>query len=59
MALYDMSGKKVKTFYDGFIKEGRHCAFWDGTSDASTRLLPGIYLCYVNGALAQKVLVRR
>jgi hypothetical protein len=43
LAAYDAAGKLVRTFTNERMPAGPHAMFWDGRSDAGTKLNSGIY----------------
>ncbi len=43
VTIYDMLGKKVKTFAPGMQPAGPHGMLWDGTNDAGKRVAAGVY----------------
>ena len=43
IAIYDVSGRLVKTLVDGSMKAGRHEVGWNGTSNAGTGVPSGLY----------------
>jgi hypothetical protein len=44
LAVYDLTGRKVKTLAQGPLSDGTHHFTWDGTSDAGEKVSSGIYL---------------
>jgi hypothetical protein len=44
LAVYDVSGKRVRTLVDGTVSAGRHSAFWDGRDDDGRPAGSGVYL---------------
>lgn len=43
LELFDVSGRRVRTFVNGRLEAGGHSARWDGRSDAGHRLHAGVY----------------
>jgi hypothetical protein len=43
VALFNLSGRRVRTLERGFFEAGHRMATWDGTDDAGARVNPGIY----------------
>jgi len=41
--IYDVVGRRVKTFGGKYLGAGMVSYFWDGTSDEGTRVSSGIY----------------
>ena len=48
VAVYDLTGRKVKTLASGSLEPGIHRLTWDGSNDAGHRVASGIY--YVRAA---------
>lgn len=44
LALYDVTGQKVRTFVDGSIQPGYHLVLWTGEDDIGRQLPQGVYL---------------
>ncbi|TET21641.1 MAG: hypothetical protein E3J71_08920 [Candidatus Stahlbacteria bacterium] len=44
LALYDVTGQKVRTFVDGSIQPGYHFVLWSGEDDLGRPLPQGVYL---------------
>jgi hypothetical protein len=44
LALYDVTGQKVRTFVDGSIQPGYHFVLWSGEDDLGRALPQGVYL---------------
>lgn len=44
LSIHDLAGRSVRFLERGAFGAGRHRATWDGTSEAGTRLAPGVYL---------------
>jgi flagellar hook assembly protein FlgD len=47
LAVYDISGRVVRTLADGMAQAGVHTAVWDGRDDAGRSVPSGIYLLRV------------
>jgi hypothetical protein len=45
VAIYDVSGRLVRTLIDGTATPGADTATWDGTDRSGTRVSSGVYLC--------------
>ena len=43
IAVFDPSGKKVKTLFEGKLDEGKHSIYWEGTDNTGTHLPAGTY----------------
>ena len=43
IVVFDLQGRAVRTIFHGSRGPGRYRAEWSGTSDAGTRVPPGIY----------------
>ncbi len=44
LAIYDVTGRRVRGLVQGALPAGRHQAFWDGRSDSGLLAAPGVYL---------------
>ncbi len=44
VAIYDLSGRRVRTLVDGFVAAGEHEVAWNGCDHAGRRLAAGVYL---------------
>jgi hypothetical protein len=44
LAIYDITGRRIRTLVSGIQSAGPHQATWDGFDDAGRRPQPGIYL---------------
>jgi len=44
LAVYDVSGRRVKTLASDVRSAGRHSAIWDGTDDRGNEVPSGVYL---------------
>ncbi|MBN1504113.1 MAG: T9SS type A sorting domain-containing protein [Candidatus Eisenbacteria bacterium] len=45
LAVYDVSGRLVKTLYHGVLDQGKHKATWDGRNNAGRVVSSGVYFC--------------
>jgi hypothetical protein len=43
LAVYDVSGRLVRSVYDGVAAPGEHSAKWDGRDDFGSNVSPGVY----------------
>ena len=43
LAIYDVSGRRIRTLVDGWREAASHTAIWDGTTDAGQRAASGTY----------------
>jgi subtilisin-like proprotein convertase family protein len=43
LALYDISGRRVRTLVDRRVAAGEHHIVWDGKNDRGARVAPGVY----------------
>ena len=43
LAVFDVSGRRVRTLVDEVLPAGAHSASWNGTSQAGSELPPGVY----------------
>ncbi|MEO0072875.1 MAG: FlgD immunoglobulin-like domain containing protein, partial [candidate division WOR-3 bacterium] len=60
LAIYDASGRLVKTLVKGLIQPGRHTVKWDGTDEYGKKVNPGIYfytLQTAQGKIARKLVI--
>jgi hypothetical protein len=60
--IYNFTGQKVKTLYDGNISSGRHDFTWNGTDDNNDLLPAGVYFCRMikdDNTYSQKILINR
>ncbi|MGD8396808.1 MAG: C25 family cysteine peptidase, partial [Candidatus Eiseniibacteriota bacterium] len=44
LAIYDVTGRRVRTLIDGAVGSGRHVAVWDGRTDRGPGAASGVYL---------------
>lgn len=62
VALFDITGRKVRSLLDGDVTAGPHALTWDGRDDDGRRVAPGIYFVrYGAGraALSRKIIMAR
>lgn len=54
--VFDIAGKKVRTFTEAEFSSGLHRIFWDGKDDAGLEIPSGVYVArfFVNGAIFQE-----
>jgi len=45
LRVYDVSGRLVRTLWDGARPRGRHAIPWNGLDDHGTPVASGVYLC--------------
>lgn len=50
LAIYDVSGRCIRTLLDGAPGCGIHSIVWDGTDDRGRRVTVGVYLCCLEEA---------
>ena len=43
LAVFDASGRRVRTLVDGWVAAGAHSVRWDGSGDSGARLGAGVY----------------
>jgi flagellar hook assembly protein FlgD len=53
--LFDVNGTLVKTVVNGHRERGIHFYGWDGTDGRGKQVRPGVYFCYLNGIMQNKV----
>ncbi|MFN2371217.1 MAG: FlgD immunoglobulin-like domain containing protein, partial [Candidatus Krumholzibacteriia bacterium] len=62
LAIYDLSGRLVRTLLEGWCPAGPHSLSWDGTGSSGQAVASGTYLLHletsVGGASAKLMLVR-
>lgn len=62
LAVYNVTGQKVKTLVDGYMNAGVHIIRWDGTNDRGEVVSSGIYFYRVvaeGNAVTKKMVVMR
>jgi hypothetical protein len=62
LALYDITGRLVKTFVNGEVEPGTKTIIWDGVADDNKVCASGVYLCYLeteHGSLVRKFVLAR
>jgi flagellar hook assembly protein FlgD len=57
LAVYDLSGRRVRTLVDGPIPAGSHEAFWNGMSDSGNPAPAGVY--FYRLAVGRETAVRK
>lgn len=50
LAVFDVSGRRLRSLVDGALAPGRYAFTWDGRSDAGGRVAPGVYVARLSGA---------
>ena len=61
-SIYDISGHRVKTIYQGNIEEGKYKFSWEGTDEKGIRMKNGIYIYKIkshNGCASGKLIMHR
>ncbi|HYM81372.1 MAG TPA: FlgD immunoglobulin-like domain containing protein [Candidatus Limnocylindria bacterium] len=43
LAIVDATGRRVRTLHEGMLPPGEHTRRWDGTTDRSGDVAPGVY----------------
>ncbi len=60
--IYDVSGKSVKSIYNGNQKAGTYTKYWEGTTNKNTKVPCGVYFCRIEtnnfNSVAKLVLVK-
>ncbi|USN53967.1 MAG: T9SS type A sorting domain-containing protein [Candidatus Nomurabacteria bacterium] len=62
MAIYDVTGRRVRTLVSGEMQSGPQVAIWDGRDDSGKALANGIYWCQIqckNNRATKKLAVIR
>jgi hypothetical protein len=61
LAVYDLAGKRVKTFVSGVEPAGQKQLYWDRDDDLGRKVACGVYFCRfeADGASASRKLVIR
>ena len=49
LAVYDLSGRKVRSLVEGKMDAGEHETVWDGKDEANRKVASGIYFCCLKG----------
>ncbi len=57
LAVFDLSGRRVATLWDGPLSAGEHCVAWDGSDGHGRRAASGVYLALLEAA-GEKATVR-
>ena len=45
IGVYDVTGRRVREAFRGWVESGRHAARWDGRDEGGARVGPGVYFC--------------
>ena len=62
LAVYNVTGQKVKTLVDGYMNAGVHMIRWDGTNDRGEVVSSGVYLYRVvaeGNAVTKKMILMK
>jgi len=62
LEVFDASGRRVRTLFQGSVVAGRHDVDWDGRDETGAAVPSGIYWARVGGgsdAMAQRLIVVR
>lgn len=62
LSVYDITGRKVKSFINGNFEQGCYKVNWDGTDDAGRKLPEGVYFIRLDNQTevkTQKVIIIR
>ncbi|MBI3111013.1 MAG: T9SS type A sorting domain-containing protein [Ignavibacteriales bacterium] len=62
LVLYDMLGRQVRTFEDGYRTAGKYSMIWDGTNGTGSPVSTGLYLLRLqagNTMLTHKLLLTK
>ncbi len=51
--IFSVSGRRVRSLFDGTVTSGRHQVFWDGRDDAGKRVASGTYYSKLTAAGVQ------
>jgi flagellar hook assembly protein FlgD len=60
--LYDIAGRLVKTFVDGYQTPGVRTVIWDGRTNNNDHSASGVYFCHLeteHGSLVRKIVYTR
>jgi flagellar hook assembly protein FlgD len=49
LAVYDVTGRLVKTLYSGYLPEGAHTFRWDGKENTGLQVRSGVYFVRFEG----------
>jgi len=55
--IYNISGQRLRTIFEGNLKAGFHTVIWDGKDDTGRRVSPGVYFVTLN--TLEKILTRK
>ncbi len=50
LEIFDLSGRRVRSLWQGSVAAGRHAFVWDGRDAEGTRVAAGVYVARVAGA---------
>ncbi len=50
LVIYDVTGRRVRTFLDGYREAGAHTVMWDGTNDRGEAAASGVYFYRLKAA---------
>jgi len=62
LAVYDVSGRRVRRLFDGTLREGDHRMFWNGQGDNGQGVPAGVYYIHAvsdAGVIAKQVVLLR
>ncbi len=62
LAVYDISGRLVKTFANGEVEPGPKTVIWNGLADDNKECASGVYLCYLetdHGSVVRKLVLTK
>lgn len=48
LRIFDITGRLVRTLFNGELAAGDHASLWNGTDDAGQRVASGIYFYRLN-----------
>lgn len=54
IAVYDVSGRLVRTLRDGVMDAGYHAVQWNGLSDRGTSVASGVYFCRMSAGKTEE-----
>ncbi|MEO0161955.1 MAG: S8 family serine peptidase [candidate division WOR-3 bacterium] len=62
LAVYDITGRHVKTFVNGEVEPGTQTIIWNGMDENNKRCASGVYLCYMeteHGSVVRKFVMSK
>ncbi|MEO0216087.1 MAG: T9SS type A sorting domain-containing protein, partial [candidate division WOR-3 bacterium] len=62
LAVYDITGRLVKTFVNGEVEPGVKTVIWNGVADDNKECASGVYLCYLetdHGQIVRKFVLTK